>query len=108
ILVGGPIHAPDIWRAAGAVTPIPTIAAAVRGFGAIALAADRDGVVRRAPLLVLIADEVRPGFAAEVLRIRYDASSFIIDTVPPRLRIGPLAAPLDTDAALRIAPRGTA
>jgi adenylate cyclase len=108
ILVGGPIHAPDIWRAAGAVTPIPTIAAAVRGFGAIALAADRDGVVRRAPLLVLIADEVRPGFAAEVLRIRYDASSFIIDTVPPRLRIGPLAAPLDTDAALRIAPTGMA
>jgi adenylate cyclase len=104
ILARGPIHAPDIWRAAGAVIPLPTIAAGARGFGAIALAADADGVVRRAPLLVVTAGQVRPGFAAEVLRVRFDASSFIVDAAPPRLRIGALAAPLDADAALRIAP----
>src|ERR1700727_2874363 len=75
-----------------------------RRFGAIALAADADGVVRRAPLLVVTAGQVRPGFAAEVLRVRFDASSFIVDAAPPRLRIGALAAPLDADAALRIAP----
>jgi adenylate cyclase len=108
ILVRGPIRVPDIWRAGGAVVPTPAIAAAARGFGAIALAADADGVVRHVPLLVVTADQVRPGFAAEVLRVSFDASSFIVDTAPPRLRIGPLAAPLDTDAALRIAPESIA
>jgi adenylate cyclase len=108
ILARGPIHTPDIWRAGGAVAPLPTIAASARGFGAIALAADADGVVRRVPLLVVTADQVRPGFAVEVLRVSFDASSYIVDTTPPHLRIGPLAAPLDADAALRIAPESIA
>ncbi len=107
-LARGPIHTPDIWRAGGAVTPLPTIAASARGFGAIALAADADGVVRRLPLLVVTADQVRPGFAAEVLRVGFDASSYIVDTAPSRLHIGPLTAPLDADAALRIAPENMA
>jgi adenylate cyclase len=108
ILARGPIHAPDIWRAGGAVAPLSTVAEGARGFGAIALAADVDGIVRRVPLLVSTADQVRPGFAAEVLRVGFGASSFILDTAPPRLHIGPLAAPLDADAALRVVQRSSA
>jgi adenylate cyclase len=105
ILARGPIQVPDIWRAAGAIGPLPTIAESGRGFGAIALAGDADGKVRRVPLLVLTADQARPGLAVEVLRVSYDASSFILDTAPQRLRIGPLTAPIDADAALRILQR---
>ena len=61
--------------------------------------------VRRVPLLVLIGDQARPGFAAEVLRVGYDASSYIVDVAPQRLHIGPLIVPIDADAALRIVPR---
>jgi adenylate cyclase len=105
ILARGPIQVPNIWRAAGAIGPLPTIAESGRGFGAIALAGDADGKVRRVPLLVLTADQARPGLAVEVLRVSYDASSFILDTAPQRLRIGPLTAPIDADAALRILQR---
>jgi adenylate cyclase len=105
ILTRGPIQVPDIWRAAGAIGPLPAIAESGRGFGAIALAGDADGKVRRVPLLVLTGDQARPGFAVEVLRVSYDASSFILDTAPQRLHIGPLIVPIDADAALRVLQR---
>ncbi|MGO9629770.1 MAG: CHASE2 domain-containing protein [Xanthobacteraceae bacterium] len=108
ILARGPLHVPDIWAAGSAIGPVPEIAAAARGFGAIVLADDADGNVRRVPLLVLSGDRVRPGFAAEVLRVGYDASSFIADVAPQRLHIGPLIVPIDSEAALRILPRPTA
>jgi adenylate cyclase len=105
ILARRPIEAPDIWRAASAIGPLPAIAEIGRGFGTIALAGDADGKVRRVPLLVLIGDQVRPGLAVEVLRVGNDASSFILDAAPQRLRIGPLIAPIDADAALRVLQR---
>jgi adenylate cyclase len=108
MLVRGRVEAPDIWRAAGAIGPLPAIADAGSGFGSIALAADANGDVRRVPLLVLVGNDVRPGFAVEVVRVANGAGSFILDTAPQRLRIGPIAAPLDADAALRILPRPTA
>jgi adenylate cyclase len=108
ILARGRIEAPDIWQAGGAIGPLPAIAQGARGFGAIALAADADGEVRRVPLLVLTADQVRPGLAAEVLRVGYEASSYIVDTTQQRLHIGPTAVPLDADAALRVLQRPSA
>jgi len=105
ILARGRIDVPGIWRAGGAAAPLPVIAAAARGLGAAVLAGDANGEVRRVPLLVAVGDEVRPGFAAEVLRLNYDASTYIIDAAPQRLHIGPVTAPIDADAALRILPR---
>ncbi len=102
VLTRGHIEAPDIWQAAGAIGPVPMIAAAGRGFGAMVLAGDANGEVRRVPLLVAIGSHLRPGFAVEILRVNYEAASFILDTAPQRLRIGPLLAPIDADAALRI------
>jgi adenylate cyclase len=101
-LIRGRIEAPDIWQAAGAIGPVPTIEAGARGFGALSLAGDHNGSVRRVPLLVFVAGTVRPGFAVEVVRLANEASSFIVDTPPQRLRIGPVAAPLDPDASMRV------
>jgi adenylate cyclase len=107
-LFRGRIDVPDIWQAAGAVGPLPTIAAAARGVGALALAGDADGAVRRVPLLVVADGDIRPGFAADLLRASYSASSFILETTPQQLHIGPIAVPIDADAALRILPRPVA
>jgi len=108
ILARGRLQVPDIWQAGSAIGPVPAIAGAGRGLGAIALADDADSNVRRVPLLVLIGDQARSGFAAEVLRVGYDASSYIADVAPQRLHIGPLIVPIDADAALRIVPRPAA
>ena len=84
--------------------PLPTIAAAARGFGAIVLAGDANGEIRRVPVLVMVGGYLRPGFAVEMLRVNYEAASFILDSAQQRLRIGPLSVPIDADAALRILP----
>jgi adenylate cyclase len=108
ILARGRLAIPDIWQAGGAIGPVPSVAAAARGVGAIVLADDADGNVRRVPLLLLVGDRARPGFAAEVVRVGYDASSFIADAAPQRLHIGPLVVPIDGDAGLRLLSRPTA
>ena len=108
VLVRGHIEVPEIWQATGAIGPLPTIAAAGHGFGAMVLAGDANGEVRRVPLLVAIGGHLRPGFAVEMLRVSYDAASFILDAAPQQLRIGPLLVPIDTEAALRILPQPAA
>lgn len=104
-LARGPIEAPDAWHAEGAIGALPIIEGAGRGFGALSIAGDANNSVRRVPLLVLVGGDVRPGFAVEVVRLAVEASSFILDTPPPRLRIGPVAAPIDADASLRLLTR---
>jgi adenylate cyclase len=108
MLVRGHIKAPDIWQAPGAIGPLRAIAAAGHGFGAIVLAADANGEIRRVPLLVSIGGHLRPGFAVEMLRVSHEAASFILDGSQQRLRIGPLAVPIDADAALRVLPQPAA
>jgi adenylate cyclase len=105
ILARGRLVVPDIWQAAGAIGPVRALAASARGLGAMVLADDADGKVRRIPLLLLVGDQARPGFAAEVVRVGHDASSYIADAAPQRLHIGPLIVPIDGDASLRILPR---
>ncbi len=61
LLARGRIEAPDIWQADGAIGPLPVIAVAGRGFGALVLAADANGAVRRVPLLVVVGGQARPG-----------------------------------------------
>ncbi len=108
ILARGQIETPEIWQAPGAIGPLPIIAGVARGFGAVVLAGDANGEVRRVPLLVAIGGYLRPGFAVEMLRVSYDAASFILDASPPRLRIGPVLVPIDSDASLRILPQSIA
>jgi adenylate cyclase len=105
MLVRGHIDSPDIWQAPGAIGPLQAIGAAGRGFGAIVLAADANGEIRRVPLLVSIGGHLRPGFAVEMLRVSHEAASFILDGLQQRLRIGPVAVPIDVDAALRVLPQ---
>lgn len=104
VLVASPLRLPGIWRADGALGPLPELATAAQGLGTVALAADPDGPIRRVPLLVSIDRMLRPGFAVEAVRLAQGAGALLVD---PRgwLHIGAVAVPLGADAALRLVPR---
>jgi adenylate cyclase len=102
ILFRAPISLPGLWRANGAVGPIPTLANAAQGIGALVAAADPDGPIRRVPLLVLAGATVRPGLAVEAIRLAKGAAALVIDA-RGMLMVGPLALPLGRDAMLRLA-----
>jgi adenylate cyclase len=92
-----------IWRAPGVIGPAPELADAATGFGALAVAADPDGLIRRVPLLVLAGQTARAGLAVEtVLRARQ--GSTLIVGPDGHLQIGDAMVPLGTDAQLRLIP----
>ena len=101
ILSRAPVALPGLWRANGIIGPIPVLANAAQGFGALVAAADPDGPIRRVPLLVMAGDVVRPGLAVEAARLTQEASTLLIDP-GGTLVIGDLAAPLGSDTMLRL------
>src|SRR5271166_2319659 len=101
ILSRAPVSSPGLWRANGIIGPIPVLANAAQGFGALVAAADPDGPFRRVPLLVMAGDVVRPGLAVEAVRLAQEASALLIDP-GPTLIAGDLAVPLGGDAMLRL------
>lgn len=101
VLVGGMPSLPGIWQAPGVIGPDPTIAEAAQGYGALVLAADADGSVRRVPLLVLTGSTLRPGLALELVRLAKGASALVLDSAG-NIHAGEIAAPTGQDAALRL------
>src|SRR5262249_55125657 len=104
IVTRGPLPFAELWRAAGAVGPVPELEQAARGIGALSLPGDADGLVRRVPLLVDAADTLLPGLAVEAVRVLQRASTYLIQAEPPMLRIGELVIVLPRDALLRLVP----
>jgi adenylate cyclase len=101
ILLRSPLSLPGVWRADGIVGPLPVLADAAQGFGALVATADPDGPIRRVPLLVLAGGIARPGLAVELVRLTQGAGALLID---PRgiLNVGDIALPLGGDATLRL------
>ncbi|MBS0560237.1 MAG: adenylate/guanylate cyclase domain-containing protein [Proteobacteria bacterium] len=104
VLLAAPLSVPAIWRAAGLAEPPAVLAAATQGLGALPLAGDRDGPIRRVPLLVLAGDALRPGLAVEAVRVAQQAGSLLVDA-DERLQAGAITVPLGPDAALRLLPQ---
>jgi adenylate cyclase len=101
ILSRAPASLPGLWRANGVVGPVPVLADAAQGFGALVAAADPDGPIRRVPLLVLAGGVVRPGLAVEAVRLSQEATALLIDA-DLVLHAGALSLPLGRDATLRL------
>lgn len=95
------ISLPGLWRANGLIGPFPILADAAQGIGALVAAADRDGPIRRIPLLVMTGGVVRPSFAVEAVRMAQEAATLMIDS-NGSLHVGSLLLPLGGDAALRL------
>ncbi|MCB1770057.1 MAG: adenylate/guanylate cyclase domain-containing protein [Candidatus Competibacteraceae bacterium] len=98
VTVGEAPHA-YLHAFSSAVNPLPILADAAAGLGAITFIPDADGVVRRAPLLIRIGDTLAPALAAEALRVAQGARNNLVRTVPEQgvglaeVRIGDLPVP---------------
>lgn len=65
-------------RFAEAVRPLPLFEGAAYGYGAVNVAPDPDGTIRRLPLLATMGDAIVPGFAFEALRVGLKGSTYQI------------------------------
>jgi adenylate cyclase len=62
----------------GAITPLPVIADHAAGGGFVTIAGAGDGIIRRAPLLSRIGDQIVPSLSLEALRVAQGAGGIVI------------------------------
>lgn len=73
---GNPLSFLPAFR--GAVVNLPEIEKAAHGNGSFSFIAERDGLIRRVPLLFRYQDALYPSLVAEALRVKERTSSYII------------------------------
>ncbi|MGE4648908.1 MAG: adenylate/guanylate cyclase domain-containing protein [Arenicellales bacterium] len=99
----------------GGIFALPVLADAARGYGALSLVPDSDGVVRRAPILVSVDGQVLPTVDAEALRVAQSASTYIVKSTNASgeqsfgskggvvgVKIGALSVPTDSQGRIWI------
>jgi adenylate cyclase len=60
----------------------PVLEAAAAGRGLFTIAPERDGILRRAPMLFAVGDRLAPSFTLEVLRVLTGSGSVLVNTDP--------------------------
>lgn len=111
--VAGDDPKPYVRGFGGYVGNLPPLMQAAGGVGSINWVPDRDGVVRRVPLLYRLNDNWVPSLAAEALRLAQGASSYVIKAANAsgetafgqkgginHIRIGAYEIPTDADGGL--------
>ncbi|MDI9849555.1 adenylate/guanylate cyclase domain-containing protein [Rhodoblastus sp. 17X3] len=99
---------------AGIAAPLPTLADAAAGLGAINWIPDHDQVVRRVPLVARLGDHLFPALSLEALRLASGASTIVVRgsnasgqsdfgarTGVNAIKIGDLTIPTDGQGAIR-------
>ncbi len=93
----------------GFTGPPPALATAAAGLGVLALDTDRDGKLRRLPLIFSGGDRKSPtlqaAFPLETIRAASGAGSLILDMKSGILVAGAARVPVGTDGAIRLYPR---
>ncbi len=103
ILRGDPT--PFVPAYAGLLRSIDELADAATGRGIVSLDLERDGVLRRLPLLSLVGETMRPAFALEVLRVRLGENLLTVDADVAGVSgvgVGRLSVPTDQRGRLWI------
>jgi len=77
VLSGAP-QLDDLFDFDAAVMPLPALAQAAAGLGAISFVPDPDGVVRRVPMVFRLGEAVVPALVAEVLRLEQGARNYTL------------------------------
>ena len=72
--IGDPI--PWLFEWPGMLGPIPELGQSADGVGVLNIAPERDGVVRRMPLIMTVAGETYPAMAIETIRVATGAPSY--------------------------------
>lgn len=62
----------------GAITPLPPFQAAARGLGFVSIPGDRDGIVRRPPLIAAYRGVLVPSLSVEALRVAQGAGAIVV------------------------------
>ncbi len=70
----------SVTRYSNAVLPLPQLEAAATGNGFVSLVGDRDGIIRRAPLLAMQNGQLLPSLSLDALRTAQGAGSIILKT----------------------------
>lgn len=99
----GPPPLASLPNYVAAVRPLPALERAAQGIGALVFRPDADGVVRRVPLLIAVAGEIRPSLVAETLRLQQRAQAYRIATDGAgmaALQVGALRLPTSADGEL--------
>ena len=89
-----------VYQYPGAIGPIPLLAEKSHGVGMMIIAPEKDGVVRRMPLVVAVEDKLYPSMSMEILRMAAGDISYQMKTSVAgveKLRI-PKFKMIDTDA----------
>lgn len=95
--------APHLQPFAAAVAAVPALAAHAFGHGALAFLPDSDGVVRRVPLLLRVADRTVPSLVSELLRASLDEKNLLVRSTEEgieQLRIGAVSIPTTRDGEM--------
>ncbi|MBI4423489.1 MAG: adenylate/guanylate cyclase domain-containing protein [Elusimicrobia bacterium] len=102
-------HLPDY---AGAAPTLAVLERAAAGNGCFSVLPDRDGVIRRVPLLFRHGEQLYPALSAEALRVAQGASTIVVQTVEAggdarfggiaRVKIGDLVLPTDEEGNVRV------
>ncbi len=76
-VLGSPIEnaLPDFR---GAIVPLPILAKAAAGAGFVSIVGDSDGIIRRAPLLARVAEQIVPSLSLEALRVAQGAGAIVV------------------------------
>ena len=99
---------PFLYAFKGAVVNLPGIEASAKGSGSFNTIPERDGIIRRVPLLFRVGDRMIPSLAAEALRVAQGASNYYVkssgasgersfgaSTGISKVKIGDLVVPTD-------------
>lgn len=67
-------------RFGGVIPPLPALSDAAPGAGFVSLVGQGDGIVRAAPLLAQVGDQLAPSLSLETLRVAQGAGAFVVKT----------------------------
>ena len=78
----GPSALPFLRHYPGILPNLPLLQNATAGDGMFTIAAERDGIVRRVPMILAIGDELFPSLTLELLRVLTGAGAIFVQTNP--------------------------
>ena len=87
----------------GVVWPLPVLLASASGVGALNMAPDADGVLRRVPLLLRQGGQPMPSLSAEALRVAQGARNHLVRTQPggvQDVRMGSVTVPTNAQGEI--------
>ncbi len=73
----------DLLKYPAPLKNLPALEAAAMGLGMLTVKPERDGIIRRAPLLLDVGKSIAPGMAVELIRAATGASSIVVKRDDP-------------------------